>query len=386
MPPLPRKQTMGANSSRWFLSDDAISFNATRITPRTPTGYAVRAYPAKPLRKPWDRVPKGEAWWLTPHYRSRGKGTQRALGMQAKAAHRGERVGEAGHPGPSTPAHTQEHATFAITNPTAIINKGEIYSSLRYHFCACSETAATLAAQTAFRRELKDKDCKVFWSSPAPYRHERKDGKMPLRGKATGVAAISRIPCQYQRQEAPTAPELAGRYLKLIVQVGSIQVFVAVLYGPQACHQGAASWNESLWRQVAEDISVSGMQAIILGDFNSTVSDISAAQILWNRGYRDLPFMHQALHGEKMGPTCKDATTPDNALISPGLLGLVQGIEVEKELHFDTHRVVYFHMKVPKSSLIKTVWRLPKEFTALIEEPSGASFSLCRTCTKTTNA
>ena len=285
----------------------------------------------------------------------------------------GQRIGEAGNPGPPKESSASQDSNcleFCITNPTSIVHKASVYKSLKAHFIACAETAATGPAQAFFTKEVRDIGCRTFWSPPVPFKGLRKDGEIPLRGKATGVAVLSHIPTRYTRSCAPCQQELACRYLKLIVDIGSLQCFVAIIYGAQHSQPGAPAWNDRLWQRIEQDISSLGMPAMVMGDFNMKPEDIQAARPLLARGFRDLPAMHLSLYGDPMPHTCKEATTPDNCLMSPEILQRLRKIQVHQDWHFDTHRVVRFCIEAPLTALYRYKWRQPNDFAQLIADPA----------------
>lgn len=110
---------------------------------------------------------------------------------------RGNRIGEAANPGP----RGKEFCTrLCITNPTCIVNKHDYYSQIvQEHgvdLFTASETAATFRAQQLFNSQMSRSKFKVIWSAPMEDQFSRSDGEQSLRGKASGTAILSSLPCR----------------------------------------------------------------------------------------------------------------------------------------------------------------------------------------------
>lgn len=58
----------------------------------------------------------------------------------------------------------------------------------------------------------------------------------------------------------------------------------------------------------------------------------------------DLCQLHRSMYDCDMPATCLDATSPDNAIMSPQLAQWVTQIQVRKQGYFDTHHVVSFQL------------------------------------------
>lgn len=72
------------------------------------------------------------------------------------------------------------------------------------------------------------------------------------------------------------------------------------------------------------------------------------------------------MYGQPMPPTCKEATNPDTAFLSPELLPRLQSIQVIQEPLFEAHKVVLFSLQVHMGDLTKQVWPKPKPFTDFV--------------------
>eukprot|EP00438_Fugacium_kawagutii_P005254 Skav228636 [mRNA] locus=scaffold204:52029:56561:+ [translate_table: standard] len=65
-----------------------------------------------------------------------------------------------------------------------------------------------------------------------------------------------------------------------------------------------------------------------------------------------------------MPPTCKDATRPDQILVSSQLVPMITDIEVHKGKLFPDHDPVILSLAIPKDRLMKPVWNLPSSWAA----------------------
>lgn len=105
------------------------------------------------------------------------------------------RFGEARHPGPHG-----DHMNFrvAITNPTSIISKLDVYkeiaSACQVDLFACAETSATCVAQQTFTRGIRKMFPYQCWSPPVQDHVLRSDGAPSQRGKAGGTCVFASFP------------------------------------------------------------------------------------------------------------------------------------------------------------------------------------------------
>ena len=272
----------------------------------------------------------------------------------------GFRFGEALHPGP---CDNGEEYTFLITNPTSICQKAQIFKEVIYesgaHFVAVSETSATLAVQRHFTAQMNHLRWKSFFSAPAPPQKERLDHEASLRGRALGVAALSCLPIRNCCDGLPTIWENSLRLIHLVVSLGGVSIQVFVLYGLVAAHAGAMAYNNDLLMAVWSASKALPLPVVILGDFNTDLEKMSSAQFFFEHGFTSLQRKHVELYGNPMPPTCKESTSPDTALISPELAGMINRVQVHDHgLWFDTHHPVSFTLQMPTPPLKR--WVLPR--------------------------
>ena len=274
---------------------------------------------------------------------------------------RGIRFGEALHPGP-------DDLRFAICNPTSLTHKAEAFGALREqlhcHFIGASETSATKPVQCLAKRQMRQLGYHSAFTTAAPSLRARADQQISLRGKATGCAAFCIAPLRHARCSQQLQPGLDLRLLHVIVDEWKIQLII--IYGLAQSNSGAQEFNDSLLATATQRVQQVNLPAIILGDFNADVYKLPSAHRLAQLGFLHLQQLYSNLYGGNMPPTCKEATNPDTAFISPLLLPRLKAISVLQEPLFDAHKVVLFDLCGFSGNLFKQVWPKPKSFTDLI--------------------
>ena len=81
----------------------------------------------------------------------------------------------------------------------------------------------------------------------------------------------------------------------------------------QKCHKCLVCHSD----EKAEAIN---LPTLFLGDFNMDVSQLDLYPELVSRGYMSLQELHRKMYQCDMPVTCKNATTPDTALVHPCLI------------------------------------------------------------------
>lgn len=270
----------------------------------------------------------------------------------------GIRFGEAKNPGP-------DDLRLAICNPTSLTSKDDAFHALREnfhcHFIAASETSATQPAQVMAQRKMRQLGYFSAFTPPVPLLRVRADHQISLRGKAMGCACFSLAPVRHSR--CPTSSKLGMDLRLLHVIVDEWKIQFVIVYGLAQSHAGAQEFNEELLAGAAQRVQQVNLPAIIMGDFNADVSSLPSAQLLSRLGFLHLQPVHSTLYGMATPPTCKEATNPDTAFVSPELLPRLHSIQLFQEPLFDAHKVVLMDLKHFGGNLYKQVWPKPKPFT-----------------------
>ena len=226
----------------------------------------------------------------------------------------GQRIGEAANPGPGP----ERAIKFVVTNPTCIAKKTEDYLNLQSDIISASETAATWSAQRRFGQAMHRQGYKTLWSPPTRAIQPTLSGAEHLRGKASGVALISKYPIRRLHQPQLSEFETSSRLLKTVCQIGSTAIHIYIVYGVARSwtKQDAVPWTNSMLKHVADEIAANRMPSIIMGDFNSALQDLPAMKQLESIGCIDALTLHKARTGKALPPTCKGITNPDNAIFT----------------------------------------------------------------------
>ena len=284
----------------------------------------------------------------------------------------GIRFGEARHPGPYEEdegvVENTSVVTFVTTNPTALNEKlstfWEVVHATRAHFVAASETSATALVQKKFSAGLRRNKWRSCFSPPVPPQRVRCDGEDSLRGKALGTAAFSSLPMRVCREQLQESWRDSLRILHVVVSLGVLSLQVFVLYGLVAPTQGYASYNNSLLEAAVDASRHLPLPTVFMGDFNIEISKLPAFRSLQSRGFSSLQQCWQDRLGRDMPPTCKEATSPDTAILAPELLPMLQGFEVHSNGHwFDAHHPVSFSLHLPDQQVHRLVRPMPRPLT-----------------------
>eukprot|EP00438_Fugacium_kawagutii_P030649 Skav221855 [mRNA] locus=scaffold1175:104647:110856:+ [translate_table: standard] len=274
------------------------------------------------------------------------------------------RHGEASHPGPSAlPIRT------AITNPTSIVSKQDTYRELQKSCHAdlitASETAATGVAQSIFGKSIRNSLPYQTWSNPVQDHVVRSDGAPSLRGKAGGTCILTTLPMRKAIDTIPHHWAATTRIVHSVVNVGKIQIQFVAVYCLPSNRSGAAQFNSDLIHVALDAMMQLPIPSVLLGDFNGNPLEWQCGERLRQLGFLSLDSRYHTLYGEAMPPTCKDATTVDQAFVSLQLHTWVTRITVEQVPYFDTHKVVCFDITVPTSDIQMSRYTLPKTFVEL---------------------
>lgn len=277
----------------------------------------------------------------------------------------GQRIGEAANPGPKRRQRLKSTtATIAIVNPTSVRNKFQEFKHfIQDHGCnaiALSETSATLDTQHQVSRAIK-----AIWSSPVTPQAQRLDGQPSNRGRAGGAAVFSSLPCRPTRHTINEYWQATTRLLHVILTIGSTDIQIFVLYGATSSLPNASQFNDDLLTEAIHLPQLLPLPTMYMGDFNLKVSDARPFHDLFKKGYRSLDHLFSSRYGSKMPPFCKDSTLPDNAVLSPDLIGLVTEIKVLPSKLFDSHDPVIFTMVFPKDPVAYRRYQMPKSWTDL---------------------
>ena len=279
----------------------------------------------------------------------------------------GVRFGEAKHPGP-TDSEVQL-IRFCVTNPTSINQKADFYIDLaKFHQCdviSLSETAATDIAQANFSRIVGKNQLKCHWSPPVPAFRNTITGKPHEKGKASGVGLCTKLPFRPCRNPFDAHWSASTRLIHTIVKIGNWHVQVVTVYCKPTSSGAAVNFNQELLNYVMSRVEAVPLPFIIMGDFNMELDRFDGWPHLEAKGCRNLPQLYHRLFGSTMPATCKEVTTPDNAIISSALVPFVKHIQVLRDTGIPTHHPVIFDFAFPSQGLFRHRLKFPRQFVEL---------------------
>ena len=271
---------------------------------------------------------------------------------------RGVRIGEASHPGP----YGGSDITFAVINPTAILNKADLVSEVGAQVILASETSATALTQQTMRGPLRSKGYQSFWGNPVPEQLQTKTG-VCRRGLSIGTAVFSQLPARPAIR--PYTPEQIAscRISECFVRAGPLEIKVVVVYGwPSSTHDAAAR-NNLLLAWAFERVTACSLPALIGGDFNMLPQTLPAWECFAQQGWVEAGSYVQQVFGVNLPNTCKQATRNDTFLLPPVLQQyLVHADVLTEALLFDAHSPMRLKFRFPGKFETSLQWRLPRTF------------------------
>ena len=272
----------------------------------------------------------------------------------------GSRVGEAANPAPEE----KQLLRMAVINPTALHGKVPEVLALQADVVFASETSAVAIVQRQLASSLSGHGFKSFFSMPAPPLLEDAAPEHHVRGLATGVAILSRVPARPSLQ--PLADEVVqtSRLVESFLRIGAMEVRAICVYGIPSCHGNSLHLNNHLLQVALERVRLSRVPAVVAGDWNCDVSCLPAFQGFLQLGYVEA-FHAAALRlGVDLPPTCRQSTKNDTALLAPELVSLLVGAEVlEHEALFDSHDPLLLDFAAPAQLPLYARWATPKPWT-----------------------
>ena len=256
--------------------------------------------------------------------------------------------------------------TVAITNPTTVQSKVptimDLFQKEGVQVVTLSETAATQHVQQQVSKKLCRKHVLSHWSPPAmPHRDSISD-RLCERGKATGTAVFSMVPCRKARLPLSEPWNVCPRFVHTIVQIGQTHFQLCVVYGysHSQFHQKASQQTEDLLQFVRDQILQVPLPYIICGDFNLEPTSMQSWHSFMQMGAVDLATIYQQLYHHQMPATCNQSTRPDTAIFSKELIPFVSSIRILGQQWFATHCPVLFTLTLPGPHLFTCRMRLPK--------------------------
>ena len=275
----------------------------------------------------------------------------------------GVRFGEAINPGPCN------RVGLCITNPTCVSNKFDVYCDLlqqhSLHLISMSETAATQVVQRQLARKFHAKKCKLLWGLPVPPLTDTRCGVSHARGRASGVAMLSKLPCRPSRLQDVPDWTFSTRFLHGIFQVGQSHCQFIVLYCKPIHGSAEVEFNSKLMHFALQQIRMIPLPYVILGDFNMPATQFESWPEIAASGSVALTDMFLQQNAFDMPPSCKGATNPDNAIVSACLVPFVRNISVLDVTWFAAHSPVTFDLIFPGDTLFMHRLSLPTSFVSL---------------------
>ena len=268
---------------------------------------------------------------------------------------RGLRLGEASKPGPVN----HSLVTFAVIDPTTVLDKVVDIASLNVPVIVASETAATAHVQHVANPQFRSRGYTAHWGSPVPTRYHPVYGTPSKRGAALGTAVFSKLPSRGPLE--PMQPEAYSscRITEAFVRLPCMEIRVLAAYGIPRCLPQANERNNLLLTWLHERATSSSVPCLIAGDFNCQPTTLPAWQAFASRGWCELGTFVRDTQQVDLPPTCKEATRFDTFLLPPSLQQYVHEARVLRPSPFDSHNPMLLTLQVPGQTWTPWIWRLP---------------------------
>ena len=282
--------------------------------------------------------------------------------------HSAKRIGEADHPGPAKHRSSPMQVHLAIVNPTTVHSKTptfhELFEKVGVHLVSLSETAATSHVQNQVSKKLAKRRILSFWSPPALPQRDTISDRFCDRGKPTGTALLSKIPCRPARLNLVPPWNVCPRFVHSIVQIGQTHIQLVVVYGyaHSQFNPRATDQTDELLQYIRVQIGKIPLPFVICGDFNLDPPKLPNWHAFCQLGAIDLASIHQRLYGFPMPATCNNVTKPDTAIISKELAPFVSCIRVLDQSWFATHCPVVCTLSLPQPHVYISRFRLPRSW------------------------
>lgn len=253
------------------------------------------------------------------------------------------RIGEAQNPGPDL---TNEELKIFHCNPTALIGKEHEVASWGEGITLISETSATSRAQKIIQSNLRKQNLKTIWSKPVlPYK--RSSGE--TRGLAGGTAIICSYPIRRTLEPLPEDIETSDRYTEAIVQVApGYSMFCVAIYGAvigQRYHDSLGITDRLFSVAAQRAVKFQG-PAIIVGDFNCDLNQLSLWPSLAKHGWNDTALRSSELNEHALEMTYNNITRHSFILTSGDLKNALVDCRTIKHHVFSQHPVIRLRLKM----------------------------------------
>ncbi len=251
---------------------------------------------------------------------------------------------------------------LGITNPTALLGKGDVIQNWACHVISFSESSHTSRAVRALGSEFRRFGYSLFLSEPVPDKFEVSNPAGSFRGLSRGVALASKFPVFTPKPSlVPHVGWASQRLLYSVVQIGQVPLHLVTVYlfpcAPPGSEKYRLNCNVLGWAQVLLE-SIHG-PACLCGDLNSPLENFDACRHLLASGWTDMALMAENLFGSPVLPTCKAATRHTFGVGNSDLTRCLKGAAVKYEHDLDAHSVQTFDFEFPTFNVPVWKWFLP---------------------------
>ena len=263
---------------------------------------------------------------------------------------------------------------LGITNPTALLGKGDVIQHWACQVIAFSESSHTRRAVRALGSEFRRFGFSLSLSAFVPDKFEVSNPAGSFRGLSRGVAVASRFPIFSPRPSiVPPIGWASQRLLYSVVQVAQVPLHLVTVYlfpcAPPGSEKYRLNCNVLGWAQVLLE-SIHG-PACLCGDLNSPLENFDVCRHLLASGWSDLALMAENLFECPVGPTCKAATRHTFGVGNADLSRFLTGAAIKYEFDLDAHSVQTLEFDFPTYNVPVWKWFLPSAFDSFEVDKVG---------------
>ena len=273
--------------------------------------------------------------------------------MGSHDPYKGCRVGEAGNPGPF------QVSCLNIQSLNAAVNDAKL-TMPTCGLLALTETSATQVGIDKACKMAAAQRCHSFHSRPSKYRNYTRGLRSEARGEATGTWVAS---SQHVRHlDAPWPEDIwnLARARDSIVYTDMGPIYVACLYGLHQCLPDSYATTDRILECVFRRAEQVQMPAIICGDLNAPLSELTTWESMQARSWVDAAVLQASRDGIPPRNTYKESTRIDYILMNRYATRAFQSFSVS-ELPVTDHRQLFAEFSWEKITGLETVWKMPAD-------------------------
>ena len=262
------------------------------------------------------------------------------------------RVGEAKVPGPCF------EWKIGHCNPAGLPNKAHLFTDSDVDLWLVSESHLSSQGFRKFQQQMKDEHSPYRWHIPG--KHVMPRSTTSDHGSWTGVLAMSSHPTR--RLPHSWHPRIfdTSRIMACTTHCFGMWVSGVVVYGVPGgpTHPNARASTSALLQEGINRVGAMSGPRYIAGDWNHDLDSLPCVDNLKEMQFVEVQELHYQLTGCPPQPTCRRKTRRDFLFISPELVPMFQGVEINHH-HWIDHASVIAQFRGNVEVLVRYPWPQP---------------------------